>query len=75
MTRYFFDYRPLDGRASIDETGQEAESLDMARTMALAAVVDAACDGARDGHEFGLTIDIRDGARVVGGATVTISTT
>ncbi|MGY3692541.1 hypothetical protein ACVIGA_002621 [Bradyrhizobium sp. USDA 3240] len=75
MTRYFFDYRPSDSEAAIDETGHELESLEAARAMAFAALGDAAFDEGRDGHEFRLTIDIRDGSEVVGTATVTISTT
>lgn len=41
--------------------------------MALAAIADAAYENARNGREFGLTIEIRDGAQIVGGATVMIS--
>lgn len=74
MTRYFFDYHCSDGPATIDETGQELDSLDAARAMALAAAGDAALDMSRDGQEVRLRIDVRDGVRVVAGATLTIST-
>ncbi|MGY4155481.1 hypothetical protein ACVINW_001323 [Bradyrhizobium sp. USDA 4461] len=73
MTRFFFDYHPSDGDATTDEVGEELEDLDAARVKALAAVGDAAFDEARAGHEFSLTISIRDGTRPVGRASVILT--
>lgn len=74
MTRYFFDYRSSDGVVTPDDIGEELDTLDEARALALAAVGDAAVEMTREGRELHLTINIRDGVRVVAGATVIVST-